>query len=137
MRRMAVHTAQLGLGQWMMAGKAELPANIGMALEADGIFGSRVRQGHRCPKTVGGRSAGREAVGGLDLPSRFSVQAGWTVAGFASDIQGVRAWCHQASMIGSADEASVNVFVALLALFGTYEGGARNHGELHHSSVDG
>lgn len=136
-RRMAIHTAQLRFGQGMMTGKAELSPNIGMALEADGIFGSRVGQGHRGPKAVGGRPTGREAVGCLDLAPGFSVQAGRAVAGFASDIQGVGPWCHQAGMIGSADEASVNVLVALLALFGAYEGGTRNHGELHYSPVDG
>src|SRR5262245_38709488 len=117
-----------------MARQIELAPHVRMALQTDRLDRSRVFSRYPGAKARAWGPAGGEAVGRLDLSSRFRMETGGTMAGFAPGTQRVGPRSNQPRVVGRG-KIPVNLVMALLAFLGTDILGSRHLGQHHHRTV--
>lgn len=85
-RRMTIGATHLALRHRMMIRQTELCAHIGVALEANRVFGPRRLDREPRAIAAGLRPATGEGIRRFDLTTRFGMQTGRAMTGLASGI---------------------------------------------------
>jgi len=135
-RRMTFRAFHPAFGHGMVAGQLKLAADIIVALVTNGFGRAGGRHAGQRGQAGGFGPAGGETEGRLDVAAGIRVQAAWSVAGFAADIDGIGPGGNQPRMIGGL-KAPVNIVMALFAFRGADVFGARHIRKIYHLPIDG
>jgi len=150
-RRMALDASHPAFGHGMMAGQIELAAHVQVTLITNRLNGPRRGQRQPRAQSVGLRTTSSEAVRRLGFAAGIRVDAGRTMAGFATVVVTIFAEGQKPCVVGGL-EAAADFLVTLFTFAGadvfcprhfrqndgvTRGGAARNYGQQHDARSDG